>query len=261
MADLASLCDDFADECAVLDSLVAPLDEPRWRLPTPAEGWDIRTQIGHLYFADDRSVLAATDPGTFERSKVRELANDREVLDRHMLGHEAGRSGAETLASWRDSRLRFQSAFRALDPSVRIPWYGPSMSPLSMVTARIMETWAHGQDVADTLGITVAPTDRLRHVAHIGVGARRWSYTVRRLEMPDEPVFVELQAPSGAVWTWGDPAAGSSIRGSALDFCLVTTQRLHRDDAALVCVGSAANEWMRIAQAFAGVPGAGRPPR
>jgi uncharacterized protein (TIGR03084 family) len=259
MADLFSLCDDLEAECAQLDDLVAPLDGVQWHLATPAPGWDIRTQIGHLYFADDRAVLAATDPERFESLKVGELADDRAVLDSNMLGREAGPSGAETLASWRDGRARFQAAFRALDPAVRVPWYGPAMSPLSMVTARIMETWAHGQDVADALATTIPATNRLRHVAHIGVGARRWSYTLRRLEMPDEGVFVELRSPFGEIWAWGDPKAPNAVRGTALDFCLVTTQRRHLDDTSLERTGAAAEEWMRIAQAYAGVAGAGRP--
>ncbi len=259
MPDLLSLCDDLDAESRVVDALVADLDEAGWATPTPAEGWDVRTQIGHLYFADARSVLAATDRPTFEKLRDFELADERSNLNIAMLGRDAGSTGAETLATWRDGRARFQQVFRALDPGVRVPWYGPDMSPLSMVTARIMETWAHGQDVADALGAVTEPTDRLRHVAHIGVGARRWSYTTNRREMPDAAVFVELHAPSGDVWRWGDPSAAERVVGDALDFCRVVTQRRHVDDTALVVTGDAAREWMLLAQAYAGPPGRGRP--
>jgi uncharacterized protein (TIGR03084 family) len=134
------------------------------------------------------------------------------------------------------------------------------MSARSFVTARLMETWAHGQDVVDALGAERAPTERLRHVAHIGVGARPFSYAANRREMPDAGIRVELLAPSGETWTWGPEGAVDTVRGPALDFCLLVTQRRHRDDVALMVEGSAADEWLDIAQAFAGPPGEGRRP-
>jgi uncharacterized protein (TIGR03084 family) len=144
---------------------------------------------------------------------------------------------------------------------VRIPWYGPPMSAASFATARLMETWAHGQDVADALGVERAPTDRLRHVAFLGVRALPNSYRVRDLTVPDAPVRVELVAPSGGMWVWGDEGAADVVLGPALDFCLVVTQRRHVDDTALVASGPVATEWLRLAQAFAGPAGPGRPPK
>jgi uncharacterized protein (TIGR03084 family) len=152
------------------------------------------------------------------------------------------------------------TVFRSLDPKQRIPWYGPAMSATSKVTARLMETWAHGQDIADALGVTRPATDRLRHVAHIGVGARPFSYLARGLEAPKVPVRVELRAPSGELWTWGPAEAGDVVRGPALDFCLVITQRRNRADGDLTATGPMADEWLSIGQAFAGPPGPGRRP-
>ena len=131
------------------------------------------------------------------------------------------------------------------------------MSAASSLTARLMETWAHTQDIADALGVTREPTARLRHVAHIGVGARAFSYAARGRPCPATPVRVELTAPDGAVWTWGPADAADRVTGPALDFCLLVTQRRHRDDLALAVDGPAARQWMAIAQAFAG-PRAGR---
>ena len=73
-----------------------------------------------------------------------------------------------------------------------MPWYGPAMGARSFITARLMETWAHGQDVVDALGVERTPTDRLRHVAHIGVGARPFSYVANGREPNPAPVRVEL---------------------------------------------------------------------
>ena len=134
------------------------------------------------------------------------------------------------------------------------------MSAMSFVTARLMEVWAHGQDVRDALGVAPAVSARLRHVAHIGVGARAFSYAVNGLDLPPEPIDVALVAPDGSIWSWGPGDAADSVSGPALDFCLLVTQRRHRDDVDLTVVGPRAEEWISIAQAFAGAPGPGRAP-
>jgi len=147
-----------------------------------------------------------------------------------------------------------------MDGKARLPWYGPDMSGVSFVTARLMETWSHGLDVVDVAGIARPDTDRLRHVAFIGVRTRPFSYINRGLAPNSEPVRVELTAPSGAIWEMGEPSTTNVIRGSATDFCRVVTQRRHISDTSLVVIGPAAEEWMGVAQAFAGPPGPGRQP-
>jgi uncharacterized protein (TIGR03084 family) len=134
------------------------------------------------------------------------------------------------------------------------------MGAISFTTARLMETWAHGQDIVDALALTRPASRRLRHIAHIGVGARPWSYQVNRLPVPDAPVHVRLVGPDGDTWEWGDATAPDRVCGPALDFALVVTQRRHLDDTALELEGPHATQWMRIAQAFAGPRGPGRSP-
>ena len=122
-----------------------------------------------------------------------------------------------------------------------------------------METWAHGQDVADALDIARVPTARLRHIAHLGVRTRAFSYAVHGREAPPTPVRVVLTGPGRRRSGCGRTPRRASVRGAALDFCLVVTQRRHLADTGLVVNGDAATEWMSIAQAFAGPPGPGRP--
>jgi uncharacterized protein (TIGR03084 family) len=256
---LAALVDDLAAESADLDARVAPLGDDAWLTPTPAAGWDIRDTINHLRFFDRDALLAVTDPDGFGAllAGLGEGAGDYvERLTRE------GRATppADVLADWRTGREALAAALRSVDPGVRVPWFGPPMSPASFVTARLMETWAHGQDVVDALGQDRPATGRLRSVAEIGVRARPFSYAVRGLPMPEGPVRVELRGPDGEQWTWGPADAGDVVRGTALDFCLLVTQRRHRDDLDLVVTGPAAEEWTAIAQAFAGPPGAGREP-
>jgi uncharacterized protein (TIGR03084 family) len=253
--DMAALAADLAAESAVTRALVADLDETGWRTPTPAAGWDIADQIGHLAYFDEVAVRSAIHPDEFRA----ELAAAQDDPDTIAAGYR-DRTGAQMLAWFEGARAELLETFTKLDPRQRLPWFGPAMSAASSLTARIMETWAHTQDIADALGVTREPTHRLRHVAHIGVGARAFSYVVHGQTPPDTPVRVELTGPDGTLWTWGPDGAGDRVTGTALDFCLLVTQRRHRDDLALTIEGPAAQQWMAIAQAFAGPPGPGRPP-
>ena len=252
-----ALADDLAAETAALRPLLVPLTEDGWRRPTPAAGWSIGDQVSHLAHFDDVAVQSATDPDAF-RAELEETVAAGGIDPDAIAARHRDLSGVELLAWFDAARTHLISAFRPLDPSLRVPWFGPAMSAASSLTARIMETWAHGQDVADTVGVVREPTDRLRHVAHIGIGARAYSYLVNGREVPTAPIRVELDAPSGARWTWGPEGADDQVSGPALDFCLAVTQRRHRDDTALVITGAVATEWMAIAQAFAGEAGTGR---
>jgi uncharacterized protein (TIGR03084 family) len=256
--DMAALAADLAAESAVTRALVAGLDEGGWDTPTPAAGWDIADQISHLAYFDEVAVQSAVRPDEFraDLAAAPESVNADTIAARYR-----DRTGAELLAWFDIARAQLLATFKDLDPQQRLPWFGPAMSAASSLTARLMETWAHTQDIADALAVTREPTARLRHVAHIGVGARAFSYAARGQAMPDVPVRVELTAPDGAVWTWGPADAADQVAGDALDFCLLVTQRRHRDDLALTIAGETAEQWMAIAQAFAGPPGPGRRPR
>ena len=255
-ADMGALADDLAAETEVLLSL---LDGADWTLPTPAPGWTIADQVTHLAYFDDTAITSATTPEVFRADLVR--INGSGGIDPDAIAASYRHLPAPAVADWlAGSRSRLIEVFRSLDPALRVPWFGPAMSAASALTARLMETWAHGQDIADTLGVTRVATDRLRHVAHIGVGARAFSYDAHGLPPATVPVRVELTGPGGDIWAWGPPDATDRVTGPARDFCLVVTRRRHRDDTAIRTSGPAADEWMSIAQAFAGAPGAGRTP-
>ena len=246
------ICDDLEAETAALREIVEALTEEQWRLPTPAEGWDTHETVIHLGTTDYAARVAVLDAAGFDELK-RQMAEG--AGDLHALGGDVhSMSGSELWAWFEDERRQMIDAFRALGPKDRIPWFGPDMSALSFATARLMETWSHSHDVADTFGRPYPQSDRLRHVAHIGVTTRGWSYVNRGKAVPEAPVRVELTAPSGDIWTWGPDDAADIVRGDAYQFCMLVTQRRHHSEVDLDLTGDLAREWIEIAQAFAGPP-------
>lgn len=259
MTTVPELCADLAAERAALLPLLAPLDEDGWRTPTPAVGWTVLDQVTHLAWFDDAAREAIADPDAF-RARRRGGDDDVDGFVEGVRRAESGRSGAEALAWLRGAGEALVAAAVAADPEVRVPWYGPSMRVASSITARIMETWAHGQDVADALGVTRPPSGSLRHVAHLGWRALPYCFGANGLPVPEAPLRLELTDPVGGDLVLGPADAVDVVRGPLLDLCLVVTQRRHVADTALVAEGPVATAWLPIAQAFAGPPGAGRAP-
>jgi uncharacterized protein (TIGR03084 family) len=251
-SDLDGLLRDLQAESDDLDAVLGDGDAAVLGTPTPADGWSVGDTIGHLWFFDREGRKALQEPAEFTKG-VEDLAAD---VDGYLTAHLAAIRGLgdNLLPSWREERQLIIGALREVDPKAKVPWYGPPMSPMSFGTARLMETWAHGQDVVDALGATREPTDRLRHIAHLGVRTRGFSYVIKGREVPDVPVFVSLTSPSGEEWTWGEADATNRVSGTALDFCLLVTQRRVADELPLQVEGDAAKEWVAIAQAFAGGP-------
>ncbi|MGV0153663.1 TIGR03084 family metal-binding protein [Rhodococcus sp. GB-02] len=257
MAELQTFIDDLRAEGESLDALVADLPEEKWATLTPAEGWTIAHQIGHLHWTDSAAILAITDPDGFAEQLKAAFVNPAGFVD-DGAAEQAARPPAELLADWRAGRTALVEALTAAPAGTKFPWYGPPMGGVSMATARLMETWAHGQDVADALGAERAPTARIKNIAHLGVRTRNFAYSVNEKTPPAEDFRVELTAPDGSLWTWGPEDAPQKVTGSALDFCLLVTQRANRADLDLVAVGADADEWLGFAQAFAGPSGEGR---
>ena len=253
------LCQDLAAEQSSLDSVLAQLRTEDWSRPTPAAGWDVMDSLSHLCFFEEAAALAVTDPDGF--------ASHREKLLADMAGGTAsdvgiGRSlgnGPALLERWRRARTAYIDAVVAADATavsagtkLRIPWYGPDMSAGSFTTARILEAWAHGVDIRDGLGLPLEPSHRLRHICHIGYGARAFSFMVHGVEDPGDPVRLEASGPGGEVWAWGPEDAENRISGSGLDVALVFAQRRHRNRTGIEVTGPVAELWLSIAQAFAG---------
>jgi uncharacterized protein (TIGR03084 family) len=253
---MLDLVRDLAEEHRALERVLVSLAGERWDTPSPAEGWTLRDCVAHLAEFDEVAAFVLAEGRLPETA-----AGERDGVLSAGQVRARGMTAAGVLAWWREARQRLVDAAARRDPKERLPWFGPPMSARSFVTARLMEAWSHGLDIHDAAGHMPEDTDRLRHVAHLGYVTRAFAYRNRGLTPPDSPLYVELTAPSGAVWTWGPADAPDRISGSAGDFCRVVTQRIHPADTALRAEGCHAAEFLRVAQAFAGPPGPGRPPR
>jgi uncharacterized protein (TIGR03084 family) len=257
--DLSALVADLQHERAYVEGLISDLAEADWDLPTPAEGWSLKDQIWHLAYFDGAAAWSLSKPEEF---RVHAADADAEV-DRFLAGVvEQGRdrSPAGVHAAWRSAAERFDTAALAADPALRAPWYGVAMAAPSLVTARIMETWAHGVDVADTLGAPVSDSERVAHIVFLGWRAMPFSYRIHGRTPPAGGVRVEVVTTTGTRIALGPEDGDGRVTGSALEFALVVVQRRHWRDTTLEITG-AATDWIDIAQAYAGPPGTGREPR
>jgi uncharacterized protein (TIGR03084 family) len=256
---LQGLLDDLRGETRVVESMLNALPATQWAVETPAEGWSIGDQVTHLAYFDDAATLAAVDEDGF-RAHAKELESHGPDFSAWVADQYRSMRSSDQHTWFRRARARLIAMFEPLSSKERLPWYGPPMSAASCISARIMETWAHGQDIAEAINFEYPQSMRLYHVAHLGVRTFAFSFQVHGIAVPDVPVTVDLEAPDGSRWTWGDPDSREKVTGPALDFCYVVTQRRHLSDTELVARGPFAIQWLKVAQAFAGPPTLGKAP-
>jgi uncharacterized protein (TIGR03084 family) len=249
----AQLLNDLRVESDHVTGQLSELTARQWDLATPAPGWSIHDQVTHLAFFDDASILALRWPLDFRAEADKLIDGGMDFPDRIAEQHRSFDS--HTVLNWfLDSRHELLDNLTSEEPKRRVPWFGPDMSVASCATARLMETWAHGRDVYDALGVQPPPSPGLRSVAHLGVSTFAFSHTLHGLDVPDEPVFVDLRSATGESWTWGPRDAVNRVHGPAEDFALTVTQRRHWTETALIAEGPVAQRWLDVAQAFAGAP-------
>jgi uncharacterized protein (TIGR03084 family) len=257
--DLDQLRADLRDEQAALKALLDTLPTDAWDTPTSSPGWTVRHQVRHLAHGEELGALAASDPAGFQ-DELAELIGDLGAVERGIT-EPAPEEPAALVDRWWTAAEGLRAAEAAGPAGGQIDWITGPMSRASFLTARMMETFAHGRDVAEAMGMRLPATARLRHVAHLGVATRGFAFGNRGLPVPEAAVRVELRGPDGDIWSFGPEDAPESVRGDALDFCLLVTRRIHRADTTLEASGAGADAWLDIAQCFAGAPSDGPPRR
>ncbi len=246
--------DDFLRESETLFQVLLPLTEADFDAVTGFKGWTINDVLVHLYFWNRAADMSAFEPDTF--TVLLEKVMAAFAAGKGLRGLEnatVSKRGIELRTAWISQARDMAERWRDMDPKKRLAWAGPPMSARSSITARQMETWAHGFEVFDCLGLERSESDRIRNIVVLGVNTFGWSHQVQGLKVPDAMPHLALTAPSGDVWEYGDPAAGE-ITGPAVDFAAVVTQTRALADTALQVSGPIAQNWMSHAQCFAGPP-------
>jgi len=246
---------DFRDESEALFELLAPLGDADFDTPTQFKGWTLNDVLGHLHMWNWAADKALTDSDGF-MAFVGEALPDIQAgsLRSFESKWREGLNGTGLRDAWRAFYIPMSERFAAADPKRRVKWAGPDMSVLSSITARLMETWAHGQEVYDTLGVVRKNQDRIKNIAVLGVNTFGWTHKNRGWDVPDPAPYVILTAPSGDLWEWNDPSSPDRVEGSAEQFCQVVTQTRNLEDTKLKVTGDVARRWMSVAQCFAGPP-------
>ena len=244
---------DFLDESEALCVQLAPLSEAEFETPTQFKDWTINNIIRHLHVWNIAVDLSLRDEAAFGAFVAAMMAGVRGgKLPEFEARYLEGLSGHALRNAWMERAKVTAAAFAATDPKLRLKWVGPDMSALSSITARLMETWAHGQAVYDVLGVERQETDRIGNIVRLGVNTWGFTWKNRRVEPPGPMPKVRLLAPSGAVWEYGEPSESGMISGRATEFCQVVTQCRNVADTALEVTGEVAHQWMAVAQCFAG---------
>lgn len=246
---------DFRDESEALYQLLSPLRDEEFDKKTQFKDWTINDVIGHLHIWNWAADLSVQDPEAFQAFFKEVMAS---AVGGGMRQFERdwrkGLAGKALLQAWRDFYLPMCERFGATDPKLRVKWAGPDMSVRSSITARLMETWAHGQEIYDELGVERKDTDRIKNIVVLGMNTFGWTFRNRGLDVPDDPPYVRLTAPSGEIWEFNEPSETNRVEGNATEFCQVVTQTRNIADTSLSVEGETSTRWMAIAQCFAGPP-------
>jgi uncharacterized protein (TIGR03084 family) len=245
------------EEGDALYELLKTLEASDWGRPTPFKSWTVQDVVEHLHFSDRLAVFSLkSDEEFLKAAETMGRAITEEGLDlKGCARREIGSLEPSALLQlWRDYFIEMCNLLEVADPKARLKWFGPDMGVRMFATARQMETWAHGQDVYDLLGVPREYKDRIKNIAVIGVKTFGWTFVNRGLEVPPDVPYVRLTAPSGEIWEWNQPNRDNRVEGLASEFCHVVTQGRNIADTRLQLVGETATKWMAIAQCFAGGP-------
>ena len=246
---------DFRDECEALSVLLAPLSDADFETPTQFKGWTINNIIRHLHVWNIAADLALSDEAAFGKFIVSMMAGIRGgKLPDFEAEYLGGLSGQELVAIWAAKYHAMTPRFASADPKHRVKWVGPDMRVISSITARLMETWSHAQAIFDVLGVERVDADRIGNIVRLGVNTYGFTWKNRRIDPPGPMSQLRLTAPSGAIWEYGEPSDSGFITGSATEFCQVVTQCRNIADTSLEVSGEVAQQWMAVAQCFAGPP-------
>ncbi len=218
----------LADQHAETALLINKMSESDWATPTRCEGWSNSDVVLHLAQSDEMAVaslkgqLPEAAPGTFGRGGGGSV--DESVA--LMVERERGSPFPEVLARWTSSATGLVGALDAMDLSTRFRWVAGELSARTLATTRLSETWIHTGDIADSLGVELVATERLKLIARLAWRTLPYAFGSAGRTMSG-PVAFRLVAPSGEHWEFlPDERAATTIEGSAIELCAVAARRM-----------------------------------
>ena len=247
---------DFKNESSLLYDLLKSKNDDIFNSKTQFKSWTINDVLYHLHVWNNAAFLSLTNEKKFSKFM-------KDFFTAIKSGHSARShekelsnniSGQNLLMEWKKDYEKISEEFLNADPKKRVKWAGPDMSVRSSITARHMETWSHGQEIYDQLGVIRNDADHIKNIVIIGINTFGWTFMNRSLEVPNEQPKLILESPSNKTWEWNSNNKKDSIIGKASEFCQVVTQVRNIKDTNLIVNGDIAKKWMSIAQCFAGPP-------
>jgi uncharacterized protein (TIGR03084 family) len=247
---------DLTAQHAELDEVLEGLDAAGWATPSRCDGWTVSDVVLHLAQTDE--MARASFEGRLaehvesvasiwaEASDVDEGAGRMVALEREQQTPD------EIYERWRDGAAALRAAYAALDPSARVLWVAGELAARSLLTTRLAECWIHTGDVAEPLGVELAPTDRLRPIARLAWRTLPYAFARAGRDAPG-PVAFHLTGPNGDDWRFdpdGEPAP-TVVTGPAIDLCRVAGQRAVPADTALRATGPDGDAVLELVRTFA----------
>jgi uncharacterized protein (TIGR03084 family) len=249
-----AVIDALAEQHAELDGLLDGLDGARWELPTRCEGWTVADVVLHLAQTDEMAVASAQ--GRYAK-KLELLTTGIEAqgdVDRGadaMVARERGIAPDALLHRWRTGAADLGDALAAGDPHERVTWVVGQLSLQTLTTTRLAECWIHTGDVAEALGVTQEPTDRLEQIARLAWRTLPYAFA-RDGRALAGPVAFDLRAPSGARWQMvPDQEPLTHIVGSGHELCLVAARRVTPDQTTLGGTGPDVASVLELVRTYA----------
>jgi uncharacterized protein (TIGR03084 family) len=234
-----------------LDDVLSGLGADGWATPSRCPGWTIADVVLHLAQTDELAAISA-------QARLEEVSPDWAATGGDVddfagvaVEQDRGASGAEIYQRWRAAAGSVRTLLAAADPATKMRWVVGYLPARTLATTRLSEAWIHTGDVLEPLGVPQPATDRLWHIARLAWRTLPYAFT-RESRALAGPVAVELTAPDGSAWEFGvDASAATTIRGTALEFCLVAGQRLDASESGLTASGPDAERALALVRTFA----------
>jgi uncharacterized protein (TIGR03084 family) len=240
------------EQQAELDGILVGLDDGGWATSSRCPGWSVADVVLHL--AQTSELAAAAGDASFAERFARFMPADARTVDEgaaRAVAAERGAPGVQLFARWRAAALAQRNLLVGSAPARRLPWVLGELPARTLATTRLSEMWIHTGDVADTLGITLVPTDRLWHVARLAWRTLPYAFARAGIALHG-PVSAELTSPSGASWSFGTGDQPlTTVRGSGVEFCLVAARRLDPAETALMATGADASQILAVLRTYA----------